>query len=163
LSKSFKASDNMAKTKKERVLAAIQGDIPLVKRPFRKIAETVGLEEEEVLDLIAGVIEKGLIRKFSGILHHQRAGFKKNAMILWAAPAGGVTGAGEALSAFKEVTHCYERTPPFEGRYNLFTMVHFPPGDTAEFVRGLSQAAGVTDYRILVSLEEFKKSSMEYF
>jgi DNA-binding Lrp family transcriptional regulator len=153
----------MAKTKKERVLAAIQGDIPLVKRPFKKIAEAAGLEEKEVLDLIEGLIEKGLIRKFGGILRHQRAGFKKNAMILWAAPAGQVTGAGEALSSFKEVTHCYERVPPFEGRYNLFTMVHFPPGDPADFVRRLSQAAGIRDFRVLESLEEFKKSSMEYF
>jgi len=153
----------MAKSKEEKVLAAVQADIPLVERPFEEIAAATGLKEKEVLEIIAGLMESGVIRRFGGILRHQRAGFRRNAMILWAVPAGKVTVAGEALSSFTEVTHCYERVPPFEGRYNLFTMVHFPPGDTADFVRRLSEAAGVPDYRVLESLEEFKKSSMEYF
>ncbi len=153
----------MANSKEEKVLAAVQADIPLVKRPFREIAEATGLEEKEILEIIAALMEKGVIRRFGGILRHQRAGFKKNALILWAVPAEKLDVAGEALSSFKEVTHCYERFPPFEGRYNLFTMIHFPREDATGFVLRLSEAAGVTDYRILESLEEFKKSSMEYF
>lgn len=153
----------MTKTKEESVLAAVQRDIPLVKRPFKKIASAAGLEEKEVLDIIRRLMERGVIRKFGGVIRHRQAGFKRNAMIVWAVPAEKTAQAGGALSAFKEVTHCYERVPPFEGRYNLFTMVHFPAGDPADFVQQLSQAAGVTDYRILESREEFKKSSMEYF
>ncbi len=153
----------MPKTKEERVLAAIQTDIPLVKRPFKKIAAAVGLEEKEILDIIQRLMEKGVIRKFGGVLRHQRAGFKRNAMILWAVPTERVAQAGKALSVFKEVTHCYERVPPFEGRYNLFSMVHFPAGDPADFVQQLSQAAGSADYRVLESREEYKKSSMKYF
>lgn len=149
--------------KEQRVLAAVQKDIPLVERPFEEIASASGLGEKETLEIISGLMEAGVIRRFAAILRHQRVGFRRNAMILWAVPAGKLTIAGEALSSFKEVTHCYERVPPFEGRYNLFTMVHFPRGDTAGFVQRLSQAAGVTDYLILESLEEFKKSSMEYF
>jgi len=153
----------MTKTKEESVLAAIQKDIPLVERPFKKIAVAVGLEEREVLDIIQRLMEKGVIRKFGGIIRHRQAGFKRNAMILWAVAAEKTADAGKTLSAFKEVTHCYERVPPFEGRYNLFTMVHFPAGDPADFVRRLSQAAGVADYRVLESREEYKKISMEYF
>ena len=153
----------MPKTKEESVLTAIQKDIPLDERPFKKIAAAAGLEEREVLDIIQRLMAKGVIRKFGCVIRHRQAGFKKNAMILWAVPDEKTADAGKALSAFKEVTHCYERVPPFEGRYNLFTMVHFPAGDPADFVRRLSQAAGVTDYRVLESRDEYKKSSMEYF
>ena len=153
----------MPKTKEEHVLAAIQKDIPLVKRPFEKIASAAGLEEREALDIIQRLMEKGVIRKFGGVIRHRQAGFKRNAIILWAVPAEKTADTGKTLSAFKEVTHCYERVPPFEGRYNLFTMVHFPVGDPADFVRRLSQAAGVVDYRVLESREEYKKSSMEYY
>ncbi|MCX5833658.1 MAG: Lrp/AsnC family transcriptional regulator, partial [Deltaproteobacteria bacterium] len=132
-------------------------------RPFKKIAAAVCLEEKEILDIIHRLMEKGVIRKFGGVLRHQRAGFKRNAMILWAVPDERTAEAGKALSAFKEVTHCYERVPPFEGRYNLFSMVHFPAGDPADFIQQLSRAAGSTDYRVLESREEYKKSSMEYF
>ncbi len=153
----------MTKTKEESVLAAVQKDIPLVERPFKKIASAAGLKEQEVLDIIRRLMEKGVIRKFGGVIRHRQAGFKRNAMIVWAVPVEKTARAGEALSAFKEVTHCYERVPPFEGRYNLFTMVHFPAGDPADFVRRLSQAAGTGDCRVLESREEYKKSSMEYF
>ncbi|HOD37018.1 MAG TPA: hypothetical protein PLR20_14690 [Syntrophales bacterium] len=153
----------MTKTKEEKALAAVQKDIPLVERPFKKIASAAGLEETEVLDIIRRLMEKGVIRKFGGVIRHRQAGFERNAMIVWAVPAEKTAEAGEALSAFKEITHCYERAPPFEGRYNLFTMVHFPAGGPADLVRRLSQAAGTGDFRVLESLEEYKKTSMEYF
>ena len=84
-------------------------------------------------------------------------------MVLWAVPPGHAEAAGKALSSFAEVTHCYERTPPFAGRYNLFTMVHFRNEDDEVLLREMATAAGIADFRVLRSLEEFKKNSMEYF
>jgi len=70
---------------------------------------------------------------------------------------------GKALSRFAEVTHCYERTPPYAGRYNLFTMVHFRNEQSEARLREMAAAAGIDDFKVLRSLEEFKKNSMEYF
>ena len=141
----------------------IQGDIPLTGRPFQRIAETAGLTEGEVLSLAGGLRERGIIRKFAAIVRHQKVGYTHNVMVLWAVPPAHTEAAGKALSFFAEVTHCYERTPPFAGRYNLFTMAHFRNEADEVLLREMAAAAGVADFRVLRSMEEFKKNSMEYF
>ena len=145
------------------VARLIQGDIPLTGRPFQRIAEIAGLTEGEVLSLASGLRERGIIRKFAAIVRHQKVGYTHNVMVLWAITPAHTKAAGKALSSFAEVTHCYERTPPFAGRYNLFTMAHFRNKADEVLLREMAAAAGVADFRVLQSLEEFKKNSMEYF
>jgi hypothetical protein len=94
-------------------------------------------------------------------------------MVVWAVPEERCEEAGSLLASYKEITHCYERTPPLEGVYNIFTMVHLATGGREEetpgkdrmeeFTAGVSSVIGIGKYKILRSLEEFKKNSMEYF
>ena len=145
------------------VARLIQGDIPLTGRPFQRIAETAGLTEGEVLSLVRGLRKRGIIRKIGAIVRHQKVGYTHNVMVLWAVPPTCAEAAGKALSSFAEVTHSYERTPPFASRFNLFTMIHFRKKTDEDLLRKMALAAGVADFRVLRSLEEFKKNSMEYF
>lgn len=147
----------------KKISRFIQQDITLVKRPFKNIAEKVDTSEEQVLAAIRGLMTKGVIRKFGAILRHQKAGFPHNAMVVWAVSQERIEFAGRTLASFKEVTHCYERTPPLEGKYNVFTMVHFSEGDQESVIHKLSQKTGIKDFKVLCSEEEYKKSSMEYF
>ncbi len=146
-----------------KISMLVQQDIPLEKRPFKNIAEKLGVSEKRVLATIRGLMTKGTIRKFGAILRHQKAGFPHNAMVVWAVPQDRIEFAGPALASFKEVTHCYERTPPFAGKYNVFTMVHFRKNNQEGVIRKLSQETGIKDFMVLTSEEEYKKSSMEYF
>ena len=147
----------------KKISRLVQQDITLEKRPFRDIAEKLGTSEEEVLATIRGLMTKGTIRKFGAILRHQKAGFPHNAMVIWAVSQERIEFAGNALASFREVTHCYERTPPFAGKYNVFTMVHFGEGNQESVIQKLSQETGIKDFKVLTSIEEYKKSSMEYF
>jgi siroheme decarboxylase len=147
----------------KKISRLVQQDITLEQRPFKDIAEKVGASEEQVLSKIRGLMTKGTIRKFGAILRHQKAGFPHNAMVIWAVSQERIEFAGNALASFREVTHCYERTPPFAGKYNVFTMVHFGQGNQESVIQKLSQKTGIKDFKILTSEEEYKKSSMEYF
>lgn len=148
-----------------RVAAAIEGDIDIDSDvdPFAVIAKRTGLDEAAVLDVIRGLRERGVIRRFGAVLRHQRAGITENALVVWAVPAEDVERAGTLAARRPEVTHCYERTPPFQGVYRLFTMVHGHGRPLAEIIRDLASDLGVQDYLVLESIEEFKKVSMEYF
>jgi DNA-binding Lrp family transcriptional regulator len=146
----------------KKIVNLIQNDIPLAKRPFKSIGEQAELSEKKVLAIIGRLIERGIVRKFGAILRHQKAGFTRNAMVVWAVPQEKIDAAGRALASFREVTHCYERTPPFAGKYTLFSMVHCREGDQEVILKKLSKAAGIKDFKILTSEEEYKKSSMEY-
>lgn len=159
-----KSPETSALTPREAAVARlIQGDLPLTGRPFQRIAETIGLTEEEVLSIAGGLRKRGIIRKIGAIVRHQKVGYTHNVMVVWAAPPARAEAAGRALSSFAEVTHGYERTPPFAGRYNLFTMVHFRNETDEALLREMASAAGIEDFRVLRSVEEFKKNSMEYF
>jgi hypothetical protein len=62
------------------------------------------------------------------------------------------------------VTHCYQRLTPPAFPYNLFAMIHADSVDQARetFVR-IGKQAGLGDGRMLVSVQEFKKSSPRFF
>jgi DNA-binding Lrp family transcriptional regulator len=151
-------------TKSEKEIARyIQRDIPLAKRPFNAMGQELGTTERDILHSITQWKDRGIIRKFGAIVRHGRAGFAKNAMVIWAVPAARCREVGERLARFSDITHCYERVPPFEGKYTVFTMMHFRDENAEEIIRAISADIGVADYKVLTTEEEFKKSSMEYF
>ncbi len=135
----------------------------MVERPFALIGKEVGLSEEAVLAIAAALRDRGIIRKFGAIARLQLAGYRHNLMVLWAVPKERCGPVGERLARFPEVTHCYQRSPAFAGRYTLFSMVHFrKAGDDAR-LEEIATAVDIADYLVLGSREEFKKISMEYF
>ena len=149
----------------KKVIKQIQGDIPLDRRPFDTIGKKIGISESNVIDILKRLKKTGAMRRFGAVLRHRSAGFSENAMVVWAVPEERCEEAGSLLASYGEITHCYERTPPFEGVYNIFTMVHMNTGKGSidTFIGDVSSAIGIDTYKILRSLEEFKKSSMEYF
>ena len=141
----------------------IQKNIPLTVRPFQSIAKRTGLTESELIKTIHKLLQQGTIRKFGAIVRHRRIGYSNNIMVVWAVSDGKIEEVGNKLAAFPEVTHCYERTPPFADRYNLFTMIHLKTDRDESLLMKMAAICGITDFKILKSLEEFKKESMEYF
>ncbi len=156
----------------------IQGDIPLCGRPFAEIAAAAGLEETKVIQTLRQLTASGVVRKFGAVLRHQKAGYSGNAMLLIAADPAEVGRIGTKLASFREVTHCYEREPAFEGKYNIFAMVHAkgpqksspknmsknPPKNSIDrLIEKIAGETGISDYIVLPSIEEFKKTSMVFF
>ncbi|HMM37631.1 MAG TPA: Lrp/AsnC family transcriptional regulator [Desulfovibrio sp.] len=149
----------------ERILALAGGDLPDSATPFADIAEAVGTDEKTVLDLLRGLKERGVIRRFGATLRHQKAGYGHNAMVAWRVddPAEAAR-VGELLASRPEISHAYERRTYPEWPYNLYTMIHGRnPGDSLKVAEELSRATGITDYAVLNSLQELKKTSMRYF
>jgi len=147
----------------QKILRALQGDIPLHPHPFAGLGKDLNLSEDAVIRIIQGLADRGILRKIGAILRHREAGFTQNAMVVWAVPESSIEIAGKILASFPEVSHCYERTPPFEKKYNVFTMVHLKTADISDQVREMAEAANLDDYQILTSVTEYKKSSMAYF
>jgi DNA-binding Lrp family transcriptional regulator len=145
------------------VAGELQGDIPVVEQPFLSIAEKLGLTEDKVLSTAAGLLKGGAIRKIGAVVRHRQAGYLHNVMVVWAVPPEKIEEVGKHFSTFPEVTHCYERSPCFNGRYSLFTMVHLHKKEDESLLRKMAEQSGVPDFRVLESIEEFKKKSMEYF
>jgi len=153
----------MISDKETRIARCLQKDIFIVSRPFQDIADVTGTTEEDILQITRDFMSRGWIRKFSAIVRHQKIGFTRNAMVVWAVPEERIDEAGKAMASLREITHCYERSPLFLGKYNLFCMIHLKDTDPESFIQGIAIKMDIQDYQILQSEEELKKSSMEYF
>jgi siroheme decarboxylase len=141
----------------------IQKDIPLVSRPFEKIASLCNQKENDVLDSIRTMLQKGLIRRFGAIIRHQKSGFNKNALVVWAVPPEQLEKTGEKMASCNFISHCYARKPAFRKKYNLFTMLHSKEGDITSLVKEIAESLCIDYYLILESMREYKKTSPEYF
>ncbi|MCU0615192.1 MAG: Lrp/AsnC family transcriptional regulator [Desulfobacterales bacterium] len=149
--------------KQNKVAFLIQQDIKVIRSPFKEIGNTCGLTAGEVLDTTKELLKKGFIRKFCAILRHQQAGYKNNALVVWSVPAEQVEKIGRILSASRSVSHCYQRNPAFQGKYNIFTMLHSQDEKISLLIKDMASAIEVHDYLILESIQEYKKKSPEYF
>ncbi|MDN5344478.1 MAG: siroheme decarboxylase [Clostridia bacterium] len=148
----------------KELVRLLQGDIPLVPRPFLPVARKLGLSEAEVLDHIRRLQAEGIIRRFGAALRHREAGITANAMVVWLLPPGELTKAGEKLAAFPEVTHCYQRRQQPGWPYNLYAVIHCRSREACENLAArLAAAIGHANYRLIFSTAELKKESMRYF
>ena len=145
-------------------IRALQEDIPLVERPFEEIARTSGFLEAELFELLKLFESKGYFRRFAGILHHRKAGFSANAMVVWNIPEEKQDEVGEKMAQFPQVSHCYKRPIFPDWPYSLYTMIHGAKAEDCEkVVQKIVQAAGDWPKKNLYSTKEYKKIRLKYF
>ncbi|MCD4800058.1 MAG: AsnC family transcriptional regulator [Methanococcoides sp.] len=144
-----------------RLLKLTQDGIPLTHSPFADVAKELGMTEVDVVDRIKHLQANGFIRRFGASIGHRAIGITANAMCTWNVPDELVEEVGAIMAGFTEVTHCYERPRYPDWPYNLFTMVHSYTRDDCERVaKEISIATGVSDYNLLYSVREFKKTGV---
>ena len=148
----------------KKIIALLQTDIPVVKRPFLEMAEQIGITEDKFLKILSRLNDQGMIRRFGATIKHQKSGFKANAMVAWKVDEDRVEETGNIMATFREITHCYRRDPAPGWEYNLYTMVHASDEEECHsIVKKISQAVKEKNYTLLFSRQELKKTSMKYF
>jgi siroheme decarboxylase len=148
----------------KKIIALIQGDLPITNRPYLEIAEKLGIDEAIVLSVLQNLSKNGVIRRFGATLRHQKSGFNANAMIAWQVDEDLIDAVGKEVAKFPQVSHCYRRNPQKDWPYNLYTMVHAKDEAACrETARQISEKTGIRAYSILFSRRELKKTSMQYF
>jgi DNA-binding Lrp family transcriptional regulator len=142
----------------------LQEDLPLESRPFRAMADRLGISEEELLQRAQDFIRTGQMRRFAAVLHHRQAGFAANAMAVWVVPPERIDEAGASMATFRAVSHCYQRPTYDDWPYSLFTMIHGRTREECERIaEEISRETGLTDYALLFSTKEYKKARVRYF
>ena len=146
------------------VIRTVQEDLPLVERPFAAIAEPLGYTEDELLGALRSFLDRKLMRRFAAVMNHRNAGFKANAMGVWAVPEDELVEIGPQMAGFSAVSHCYRRPTYDDWPYTVFTMVHGRTArDCEATIAAISDETGVDDYALLWSIKEYKKVRVRYF
>lgn len=142
----------------------LQEDLAQIPRPFDGMTKRLNVTPQELFDLAGSFKERGIMRRFSAVLHHRKAGFKANAMAVWKVPSERSEEVGRIMASSPWVTHCYERPTFPDWPYSHFSMVHATTKkECAAAVKEISEATGITDYMMLYSTREYKKTRVRYF
>jgi DNA-binding Lrp family transcriptional regulator len=145
-------------------IRVVQEDLPLVERPFAAEGEEIGCDETAVLDLLRGFKERKLMRRFAAVMNHRSAGYKANAMGVWAVPDEQLDQLGPMMAGFALVSHCYRRPTYEDWPYSVFTMVHgHNARDCEDTIAAIQAETGVDEYALLWSIKEYKKVRVRYF
>ena len=144
-----------------QLIKLTQNGIKLVPEPFKKIALELDISEEDAVRRIGSLIDRGILRRFGASIGHRALGIVANAMCVWNVPDERIEEVGTIMAGFGEVSHCYERARCPDWDYNLYTMVHARTKEECEQIaHKISQATGISDYMILFSEKEFKKTGV---
>ncbi len=146
------------------VVRVTQGDLPVVPEPYRESAAELGMTQEELLEHLAGMKERGLLRRVAAILYHRRAGFSANGMGVWKVPDDRIAELGPQMAAYRGISHCYQRPTYEDWPYSVFTMAHGRSKEECDSILdAIAEQTGITERATLYSSTEFKKIRLLYF
>ena len=147
-------------------IRVVQDDLPTIESPFAVYADRIGADvsEDDVLALLRSFKERKLMRRFAAVMNHRSAGFKANAMGVWAVPEDQLDVLGPQMAGFAAVSHCYRRPTYDDWPYSVFTMIHGRSArDCEATVDAIRSETGVDEYCLLWSVKEYKKVRLRYF
>jgi DNA-binding Lrp family transcriptional regulator len=149
---------NLISDSELEVLVALQS-LPLTSQPFREIAERLDKPIDEVLATADELLEKGYVRRFGPSINHRKMGYVANPMTVMRVPDDRLDEVGRIIASHPGVTHCYARSG---WDYNLFFMTHAKTrNEGIAKAEKIVSGTGVSDYKLLFSIQEFKKTSLD--
>ncbi len=146
------------------VIKALQGDMPVIPEPYAPAAAQLGQDPGAFLDHLAGMQERGLLRRVAAILYHRRAGFSANGMGVWKVPEEHIHDIGRQMASVRGISHCYQRPTYADWPYSVFTMAHGRSKEECDAVLdAIAEMTGIEERATLYSSTEYKKIRLLYF
>jgi DNA-binding Lrp family transcriptional regulator len=127
------------------ILNRIQSGFPITARPYRTIAEELGLSESEVLKRISRLKASGVIRRIGGNFTPDKLGFVST-LCAARVPEEKISQFAEVVNRYPGVTHNYRR----ENTYNIWFTFIAPSMDEIE--ANLEQIAAETGVAGILNL-----------
>ena len=135
-----------------RILAIIQAEFPLCRRPYRDIARRAGMPVGDVLERVRNLRRRGIIRRIGGVLDSRRLGLV-GTLVALRVPTDRIDEVAAIINALPNVTHNYLR----EHDYNMwFTVTAGSREEVAAIVERLRRETSIDDLLDLPSEQTYK-------
>lgn len=132
------------------LLNLLQGNLPVCSRPFARLAEELGTDEQTVIDRLNELRVQGYLRRIGTFFNSNRLGYNGTLVALKVQPAAMGKVAAE-INRYPGVTHNYER----EGKYNLWFTLLTPNLATEQKI--LNEVEDLSGVDGLLNLKAHKK------
>ncbi|OQY14081.1 MAG: AsnC family protein [Desulfobacteraceae bacterium 4572_187] len=134
------------------ILNSIQSDFPLAPRPYLKIAEDLGLSEDDVLNRLKLLKKEGFIRRIGGNFVPEKLGFIST-LCAARVPEDKIDLFAENVNRYPGVTHNYQRNNEF----NIwFTFIAPSMDEIHENLDRIRMETGIKDIINLPATKVFK-------
>jgi len=141
---------------KQEILSRIQKKFPLAPRPFKAIAEELGIGEDKVIAILQEEKRNNIIRQTSAIFDTKRLGYRSS-LVAFKIPEEKIDAAVEIINSHPGISHNYERNHEF----NIWFTLAVAPDSRLGIEKTLEILAKLTeadDYIMLPTLKLFKIS-----
>lgn len=135
-----------------RILAALQESFPLVDRPFMELADSLGIEEDDLIKRVSRLKELGLIRRIGPILDLKRLGMI-GVLVAMKVSLEDADLISSLVNEYDEVSHNYLR--PNESGYNLWFTISAPEERVDEIISEIKRRTG-REMLVLPTIKIFK-------
>ena len=134
------------------ILNRIQADFPITSRPFKSIAETLNLTEQEVINRIQQLKQTGIIRRIGGNFVPEKLGFVST-LCAAKVPEDKIKAFARAVNRYPGVTHNYQR----DNEFNIwFTFIAPSMEEIEQNLKDISEETGVTEILNLPATRVYK-------
>ena len=104
----------------KRIINSLQGDFPITDRPYRQIAEQLGINEEQLIQHLERLLEDRTLTRFGPMYDIQKLGGSFSLCAIQV-PEQRFEEVTRIVNSFPEVAHNYERDHKFNMWYVLAT------------------------------------------
>ena len=127
------------------IINHIQSDFPISRMPYKDIADTLGLEEDLVLERIKLLKKNDIIRRIGGNFHPEKLGFHST-LCAACVPDERIEEFTKTVNSYKGVTHNYIR----KNKFNIwFTFI---ASSTLEIEKSLEEIRKKTGIKKILNL-----------
>ena len=135
-----------------KILNHIQSDFPITSRPYRSIANDLGLTEKDVINRITRLKKSGIIRRIGGNFFPEKLGFVST-LCAAKVPEDKIETFAQAVNRYPGVTHNYQR----DNTFNIwFTFIAPSMEEIEEKLKEISRKTGIKDIINLPAIDVFK-------
>ncbi len=134
------------------ILNRIQSDFPIISRPYRTIAKDLGLDEDELIQRLRRLKDRGIIRRIGGNFSPDKLGFVST-LCAARVPADRIDLFARVVNRYTGVTHNYQR----DNEFNIwFTFIAPSMEEIRRNIEEISRETGITDILNLPATRVFK-------
>ena len=132
------------------IVNLLQGGFPISERPYRQVAQSLGLTEDQLIERIRRMLDEGVLTRFGPLYQAERLGGAYT-LAAMKAPAQEIERVAMAVNRLPEVAHNYER----EHAFNLwFVLATETPQGIAGAAQRIERDTGYPVY-LMPKLDEY--------
>lgn len=136
----------------KKILNMIQKNFPIGREPFKKVAEVIGIGEDEAIRRIKKMKDDGIIRRIGAVIDPRKLGFIST-LCAARVPDEKVADFARTVGGYPGVTHNYRRNH----EYNIwFTLIAESEESLEGIVAEISEKTGIDDILSLRAHRTFK-------